>query len=322
MFHIEGVEFAELFKREFSDKFIANETSGVLDGKFDCHTKNLSEESFDILNFTASFQDDVQVNNFKDVTHVSLHFQLSGTSSARISGIKKDLPIQKGNFNLFNCVDPISTFTFPKQEAYQYICVGLKPSMFNQMLSEFDVFDQDILKKTQNGEPFSLFSNSRMISYLQLNAVELIQAPPIVDSLKIPYIKSKVKELTILTLGEYAQSKLKLPEKLSVTDLDRLYNAKNWLTVNFLAPQTLEGISKAFLLNEFKLKSGFKKLFGITVFGYIQRLRMEHSLLLLNSGGFTVGEVAAIIGYESDSSFIRSFKQYFGCPPGKINPGW
>lgn len=318
MFHIEGIEFAELFKREFAGQFITNESSGILEGKFACHAKNFSEESFDILNFTGHFQDDVQVNNFRDVTHVSLHFQLSGSSSARISGINKDLPICSGNFNLFNCVDPISTFQFPKQQEYEYICVGLKPAFFGQMLTEFDIPDDEILSQTKNSIPFSLFSTSRLIHYLQHNAIQLIQSPPVADTLKIPYIKSKIKELTILTLGEYAQSKILFPEKLSKSDTEKLYNVKNWLLTNFLGSLTLESISKEFMLNEFKLKSGFKKLFGMTVFGHIQQLRMEHAFTLVSSGGFTVGEVAAIIGYTSDSAFIRSFKQYFGYPPGKM----
>lgn len=34
---------------------------------------------------------------------------------------------------------------------------------------------------------------------------------------------------------------------------------------------------------------------------------------------YTVREIAFFIGYEPDTSFVRAFKLYFNCSPGKIN---
>jgi AraC family transcriptional activator of pyochelin receptor len=52
--------------------------------------------------------------------------------------------------------------------------------------------------------------------------------------------------------------------------------------------------------------------------GYVQTLRLNHSYQLLATGQYTVGEVAAMVGYRSDPSFIRAFKLAFHCSPGKL----
>jgi AraC-like DNA-binding protein len=45
---------------------------------------------------------------------------------------------------------------------------------------------------------------------------------------------------------------------------------------------------------------------------------MQHAQTLLIAGGLSIGEIAAVVGYTSDSSFIRAFKRYYGYAPGKM----
>jgi AraC family transcriptional activator of pyochelin receptor len=313
MFQLDGREFASLIKREFTAELMTTETSIAVKNVFECRTKSLRDEDFDILNFTSSFQDDFKINNLQDTTHVSLHYQISGKSDAYISGFGKILPMDKGRFNLLNCVDPVSTFVFPKQQVYEYLCVGLKPSFFRSVLADCGPAYENMLERSHRGQAFSLYNPNSTTDHLQHDTLNLLQRPPVADNLKTLYIRSKVKELILLTISAGSEDK----KLIAVGDTDKLNAVKAYLTVNYLSVFTLESISKTFGLNEFKLKSGFKKLFGYTVFGYIHQLRMEHAFTLLSSGGFSIGEVAAIIGYTSDSAFIRAYKLQFGYTPGK-----
>ncbi len=314
MFQLDGKEFASLIKREFTTELMTTETSIAVKDVFECRTKSLRDEDFDILNFSSSFQDDFRINNLQDTTHVSLHYQLAGKSDAYISGFGKILPMDKGRFNLLNCVDPVSTFVFPKQQVYEYLCVGLKPSFFRSVLQDCGPAYESMLEQSQRGQAFSLHHPNSTTDHLQRDTLNLLKHPPVADNLKTLYIRSKVKELILLTIGGRGAE-----DKKAVTniDTDKLNAVKVYLTANYLAVFTLESVSKTFGLNEFKLKSGFRKLFGYTVFGYIHQLRMEHAYTLLCSGGFSIGEVASIIGYTSDSAFIRAYKLQFGYTPGK-----
>lgn len=314
MFQLDGKEFASLIKRVFTAELMTTETSIAVKDVFECRTKSMRDEDFDILNFTSSFQDDFRINNLQDTTHVSLHYQLAGKSDAYISGFRKTLPMDKGRFNLLNCVDPVSTFVFPKQQVYEYLCVGLKPSFFRSVLQDCGPAYESMLAQSQRGQAFSLYHPNSTTDHLQSDTLNLLQRPPVADNLRTLYIRSKVKELILLTIGGAGAE-----DKKTVTniDTDKLNAVKAYLTANYISAFTLESISKTFGLNEFKLKSGFRKLFGYTVFGYIHHLRMEHANTLLSSGGFSIGEIAAIIGYTSDSAFIRAYKLHFEYTPGK-----
>ena len=315
MYHLEGSDFTNLIKREFTEKFTAKEASVSITDKFDLHTKTFRDEHFDILHLKSNVYAPHQINNMEDTTHVSLHFQFSGYSAAHISGFKS-VP-GTGNFNLLNCVDPLSTFVYPEKGKYEYLCVAFNPSYFDAIVAECEDSVDSKLITVRKAKLFPFFSKSRTTDHWQMNTIKLIQEPPIADSLKIPYIRSKVKELSLLTFARFSEEPA--VSSLNRADVDRIMSVKAYLELNYLSKLSLEGLSRMFILNEFKLKSGFKKQFGITVFGYIQQLRLEHAHSLLRDGGFSVAQIAFIIGYESDTAFVRAFKHYFNYSPGKIN---
>ncbi|MFT4016884.1 MAG: helix-turn-helix transcriptional regulator [Agriterribacter sp.] len=69
-------------------------------------------------------------------------------------------------------------------------------------------------------------------------------------------------------------------------------------------------------INDLKLKSGFKALFGNTVFGYLHALRMQKANELLQQNELTISEIAAYCGYEYVQHFITAFKKNYGVTPG------
>jgi len=317
MFTLKGNEFSSLINRQFVQKFSVREASGSLEGKFDCTSKNVRDENFDILFLSSDFHEDIRIEKLQDTTHVSLHFQMRGNSVADISGLKPGMGMSSGQFNLINCVDPISTFFFPKQKKYEYICVGLKPAFFNEVLVECGTDYESLLLKSQNSSSFSLFQNNHVINHFHLNALKLIQNPDLADSLKIPFLRSKVKELILLTLNDYNGGQAINYKLISKTDEGKLLELREYLTANYLLTHTLEGLSKSFLLNEFKLKNGFKQLFGTSVFKYIQLLRLGYAYDLIQDGSLPIKEIAFLVGYESDAAFIRAYKNQYHNSPGK-----
>ncbi|MDR3121781.1 MAG: helix-turn-helix domain-containing protein [Clostridiales bacterium] len=64
------------------------------------------------------------------------------------------------------------------------------------------------------------------------------------------------------------------------------------------------------------LSHQFKSRVGISITEYIQRSRMLYARQLLESGEYSVAEVAEMVGYLHTSSFIRQFKQTTEQTPG------
>ncbi|MBO9660857.1 MAG: helix-turn-helix transcriptional regulator, partial [Chitinophagaceae bacterium] len=175
---------------------------------------------------------------------------------------------------------------------------------------------QDILRKSRQEQGFSLFSESRSINPVQWDALRLLLDPPVADAIKPAYIRAKVEELTFLTLGSLDK---KAPRSaIRPEEKEKFFEVKRFLDEHFLDELNLPQISRLFLLNQFKLKTGFRALFATTVFGYIQHKRMAFAKKMLEETSMSVGEIAAATGYESDTSFIRSFRIHYGISPGRL----
>jgi AraC-like DNA-binding protein len=84
------------------------------------------------------------------------------------------------------------------------------------------------------------------------------------------------------------------------------------------APPSLPELARHVGLNEFKLKTGFRTLFGTSVFAYLRAQRMELARRLLVQRGQSVTEVALRVGYANPSKFALAFRKHFGFPPSAL----
>ncbi|GAB4341955.1 MAG: hypothetical protein OHK0047_33800 [Leptolyngbyaceae cyanobacterium] len=103
--------------------------------------------------------------------------------------------------------------------------------------------------------------------------------------------------------------------KIRSSDLERLYQAQAILRQDLENPPSLLELAKQVGLNDYKLKSGFRQIFGTTVFGYLHQQRMQRAYELLTSSDLKVTEVASQVGYTSLSAFSTAFKKSFGISP-------
>ncbi len=117
-----------------------------------------------------------------------------------------------------------------------------------------------------------------------------------------------------LFLGPCARNGATLPPR----DIARFYRVKELIEQNLHPPLSHSQIAKEVGINEFKLKTGFKELFGQTVYGYLLEKRMAKAKDLLENGTSSVSEVAWDIGYTNVSHFISVFRKFHGVTPGKF----
>lgn len=71
-------------------------------------------------------------------------------------------------------------------------------------------------------------------------------------------------------------------------------------------------IAKELGISNGYLSSMYKKATGITISEYILMTRMKKAEEFLKNNNLSTGKIAAMVGYENESSFRKRFKQYFG----------
>ena len=66
-----------------------------------------------------------------------------------------------------------------------------------------------------------------------------------------------------------------------------------------------------------------RRTLGMAPRGVLQRLRLEHAVLLLSTTALTAGEIASACGFYDQSSFTRQFRSVLGLTPGayRRSPG-
>lgn len=106
---------------------------------------------------------------------------------------------------------------------------------------------------------------------------------------------------------------------LSKTDIDRMMAVERALTGDIFEPApTISQLAKMVSISESKLKKDFKLIYGLPVYEYFQKIRMQTAKDKLLTGGHSVKEVAMELGYSNLSNFTIAFKKEFGLLPSKL----
>lgn len=110
---------------------------------------------------------------------------------------------------------------------------------------------------------------------------------------------------------------------LSKTDIDRVMQVEATLTKDVFEPApTISQLARMVSISESKLKKDFKLIYGVPVYEYFQKVRMQAAKDKLLSGGHSVKEVAMELGYSNLSNFTIAFKKEFGLLPSKLLTPW
>ena len=71
-------------------------------------------------------------------------------------------------------------------------------------------------------------------------------------------------------------------------------------------------------MSDSKLKKIFKMVYGLPIYEYFQKHRMQRARLMLLSGSYSIKDVGYTLGYSNLSNFTLAFKKEFNKLPSEI----
>lgn len=208
---------------------------------------------------------------------------------------------------------------YPAGSSVAALHIGLEPELLGSMVSEAgDDLPLELRYAAEGKKDNTFWCPGVMTNAMQL-AVNQILCCPCHGPMRRMYLESKAIELMALQLGHYTPHKSQpaKPGILNSQDIERLHAARELILTNRQNPPSLNQLARDVGLNEFKLKKGFRRLFGNTVFGCLHDHRMEEARRMLDEGELSVKEVAWTIGYRDSHSFSDAFMKYFGIRPSR-----
>ncbi len=245
---------------------------------------------------------------------IRLHFGLKGKYSfyhkqlnrsfERIEGLHNVMYSKGFDIQVSNKSNHIETFgiEFPKELFLKYT------SSTNDLLKKF-------ADKILNGKPVLLSKNWQNIDYPTHQIIHQIINCQYKDDIKDLFLLSKSIELLVLACEAHANYKGKSKFIHSDTDRDKLLAVKELVKDRLNNPPSLSEISKIVGINEYKLKGGFKELFGTTIFSYIRSERLKIAYQYLSDSDHPIAWISDRLGYSSPQHFSNAFKKKYKMTP-------
>ncbi|AQG79358.1 helix-turn-helix transcriptional regulator [Spirosoma montaniterrae] len=311
---IKGDELSDILERTFSGCERATREHSRCTDAFRMQSHKQYDQMLSIVNLKGGFERPLSVVDVRDVDHVSLHFQLRGQSDAHIRGIRGNQLMKTGQMNLFACFDPVATIDFPEQSDYEYISVNLNPGVAVQLLVDCGmptVAEKVVQREATMASPAPLRYRAE-----QLQILQQLMTNPFPDDLQPVFQRAKLTELLLWYRWQHEPPNGRaMPVTVSATDEDKLRAVKAYLDSHFLDEIAVPTLAKQFLLNNFKLRTGFRALFGTTPYQYVLTLRMRYACERLQADRTSPTDLAAQLHYSSPGHFISAFKQVVGLTP-------
>ena len=137
-------------------------------------------------------------------------------------------------------------------------------------------------------------------------------------SIRNLYFKGKGYELLSLYFNRSEDPNMEqCPFLMDEENIAKIKKAKQIIINNMAEPPGLQELSEMVGLTLKKLKTGFKQVYGDSVYGFLFDYKLEYARKLLDTGTYNVNEVGVQIGYSTASHFITAFKKKFGTTPKK-----
>ena len=84
---------------------------------------------------------------------------------------------------------------------------------------------------------------------------------------------------------------------------------------NYNRKMSLNELAEIACMHPNYLCNAFRKRMNMTVFEYIDRIRLHHAVEYLRKGKMTISEIAEETGYSSLQTFSRNFRKAYGISP-------
>ncbi|RRB02478.1 helix-turn-helix transcriptional regulator [Larkinella rosea] len=263
---------------------------------------------------------DIELHDTVPSNSISINFMLEGTIDSRFRGLSHDLNMRAGTHNLIHTPESGHTNQMKGGQSMASLLIGLDRDFFAAAIGSDDAWSEQILTELHHDRPFSGVRGVQTITPQMRHLIDDIRSNKATGPMRNLLIQSRVLELVALEIDQFRKP-VAGSETVPPHEAEKLHQLKAYLEATFLEEHTLAQLSRYCLLNEFKVKKGFKELFDTTVFNYLRKLRMEYAGKLLRHCSYTVDEVAAMLGYEHSQHFSIAYKKYTGLTPTHYQQG-
>lgn len=204
---------------------------------------------------------------------------------------------------------------FEKNTEYKTLDIFYAPSMLRQLAGYFPELESILLIEPDH--PLLLANTRRTAPAMKDIIREMIECS--FDPATSPfYFDCKVREFLYLMMNDvYDGGSPSI--RLNSFEKSCIREARNILLKDITQrPMTIPELAKKINLNEFKLKKGFREIFGTSIFECLLEARMDKARELLLHTELPIKAICGKAGYPRITNFITAFRRRYGYTPGSL----
>lgn len=132
------------------------------------------------------------------------------------------------------------------------------------------------------------------------------------------YFDIKVREYLYILMERQVKVK-RTKYQFTPYETEQIHKAREILLSNLNKPPiTIRELARKAVINEAKLKAGFRHYYDTGVFECFQHARMEEAKHLLLHTNKPIKDICLLTGYPRMTNFITAFRKFFGYTPASL----
>lgn len=241
------------------------------------------------------------------------NFILKNEARKELNSIGK-FHLRKNQYICYLTKETDCSVLFGKDEDFSTIDFFYSPKLLQELVPFFPELKQLLRESPQtilNGKGGWSIPSMKEITNQILDC-------PYDESTRQFYYDLKVRELLYQLLETSFKRDIK-SYHFTPFETARIHEARTILENHIdKKPPSIKNLSKQVALNEFKLKSGFRKYFHSGIFEWLMEQKMQHAKQLILNSNKPIKEIASLVGYPRTTNFITAFRRQFGVTPGAL----
>lgn len=250
---------------------------------------------------------------------IGMHFMLKGEVTTNMNGVVRDIKTSSHQHSIYYNPETEESIKIDQQPEMEMFGLSFMSDKFIQIAANngpvLDKMAEQVESRKPVFHPKGFHITPRMIQ-----VIDEVRHCHFTGGLKKLFLQSKAIELLALQCEQIEIETRNNHEviKISRTDEERIYHARDLLLAHAQEPLSLTELARKAGINEFKLKSGFRKVFDNTVFGYLSDYRLDQAKQLMREGEYSFTDIADELGYSSLQHFSNAFRKKFGVSPSEV----
>ena len=276
--------------------------------------KTIIENGFFILRFVNEDQNLLEFYESVSQEFIQFHFCHKGSGSLEFNQGNYQLPLISKSVNLLYNPFKALPINLKISPCSSLVSLVISIKKFHSLFSE----DADHIHFLSPENNTKKYYDTRNINPAMSIVLSQILEAKIHESIRALYFKGKVYELLSLFFNKNEDTDIEqCPFLVNEENVRKIRKAKEIILNQIAEPPKLQDLAGEIGLNLKKLKEGFKKIYGDTVYGYLLDYKMNEARSMLNTKKYNINEISIKLGYSTSSHFIAAFKKKFGTTPKK-----